>query len=136
MYFYDAWGDFKTDFEIEFFVGKLISAKTYDNSKSRKVTHQNQELQKNIYGNIDWVKLPKIEKPIRVILEFFANENGKIDSVRVIRGENEIFNQEAVRVMKSVDLDFDVLYRRGKHFRVPKMMPFVFSEENREKYNK
>jgi len=127
---------FKKEIEFEFLEGKLLNINTFDNSKSRQsVYSQNAEKLLNfIYTNIDWDNLPKQKKPIRVITRFSANENGKIDDIEVTKkSENEIFNQEAIRVIKSIP-DWDVIYVKGQLYRQYYSMPILFSEENRKKY--
>ena len=128
---------FEKDYEFEFKEGKLLNIKIYDNSKSRKsIYSQNQEkLVDFIYSNIDWNKLPISQKRIRVIVRFSANENGKIDKIEIFKGDNKIFNKEAIRVIKLIP-DWDVFYFKGTHFRLPWNMSILFSEENRKKYGK
>ena len=128
---------YETDFEFEFSEGKLLYIKSYDNSKSR-ISFYSQNYEKLIdflYSNIDWDKLPIPEKRIRVFVKFSANEEGKVDRVEIMRGDDEIFNQEAIRVVKLIP-DWDVLYIRGNHYRLHQTIAFVFSEENRVKYGK
>jgi len=128
---------YETDFEFEFSEGKLLNVKSYDNSKSRKsIYSQNQEkLIDFIYSNIDWNNLPISQEGVSVNVRFSANENGKVDEVKIMRGDNETFNKEAIRVVKLIP-EWDVFYIRGKHFRIPWNLPIIFSEENREKYGK
>ena len=128
---------YENDFEFVFNKGKLLGIKSYDNSRSRKsIYSQNQEkLKEFIYSNINWNNLPKLEKPIRIVLIFSANEIGTVDSVEVMRSDNETFNQEAVKVIKLIP-DWDVFYFRGEFFRVPWFFPIVFSEEHQKKYGK
>jgi len=107
-------------------------------TKSRQSTYsQNaRKLLNFIYTNIDWDKLPKQQMPIRVITRFSANEDGKIDEVEIMRkSDNEIFNQEAVRVIKSIP-DWDVIFLRGRPYRQWFSMAIIFSKENRKKYGK
>ena len=128
---------YETDFEFEFSEGKLLNVKSYDNSKSRiSIYSQNQEkLIDFIYSNIDWNNLPISQERVSVNVRFSANENGKVDEVKIMRGDNETFNQEAIRVVKLIP-EWDVFYIRGKHFRFYWNLPIIFSEENREKYGK
>jgi len=128
---------YETDFEFEFSEGKLLNVKSYDNSKSRiSIYSQNQEkLIDFIYSNIDWNNLPISQERVSVNVRFSANENGKVDEVKIMRGDNETFNKEAIRVVKLIP-EWDVFYIRGKHFRFYWNLPIIFSEENREKYGK
>jgi len=129
---------FKKEYEFEFLKGKLMNVKIFDNSKSRKSSYSQDEkkLVHFIYSSIDWDNLPKQQMPLRVITRFSANEDGKIDDVEIVRkSDNEIFNQEAIRVIKLIP-DWDVTILWGQLYRQWFSMPITFSEENREKYRK
>lgn len=116
--------------------GQLKRTTTYDNTKSRKsIYSQDSNLLHFIYSNIKWETLPKTEKTVKVYVQFSANEQGEIDSVKVMKGYDEFFDNEAKRVVKSIP-EWDVFYRREKHERRAWNLPIVFSEENRQKYKK
>lgn len=116
--------------------GQLNGTTIYDNSKSHISKYSEQKaLQDFIYTNIDWDNLPELEQTIKVMVRFSANEQGKIDSVEILRKSTEPFNTEAIRVMKSIP-EWDVYYRHGQFERRPWHMPIIFSEENRAKYKK
>lgn len=114
--------------------GQLKGTTTYDNSKSRtSIYSQDTTLLKFIYSNIQWEKLPKQDKPVIVRLLISGNEQGKIDSVKIIRGFDKTYDKEALRIVKSIP-EWDVFYRHGQFERRPLFLPIVFSEENRMKY--
>jgi len=126
--------------EIEFQVknGKLTGKKTYDNSKSRQSDYsQDQDkLVEFIYSNINWSTLPTLDdKKIMVFVQFSANEHGNIDSVKVMRCYDNIFDQEAIRIVKAIP-EWDIYYRHGKHERMKWTFAIVFSEDNKRKYEK
>jgi hypothetical protein len=112
-----------------------IGTEIYDNSKSKiSVYSQNTTLLKFIYSNIKWETLPKQDdKPIKVCVQFSANEQGIIDSVKIIKGFDVAFDNEALRVVKSIP-EWDIFYRRGQYERRAWHLPIVLSEENRQKY--
>lgn len=129
---------FKKQLEFEFLGGKLLNVNFFDNSKSRRSTFSQDEKKRIdfIYTSIKWDNLPKQQEPIRVNTRFSANEDGIIDDVEIIgKNDNEIFNQEAIRVIKSIP-DWDVIYLKGQLYRQYFSMPIVFSEENQKKYGK
>ena len=128
---------FAQEFEFVFFKGKLLYRMVFDNSKSRESTYATNEMKliKFIYSNIRWDKLPKQKEKIKVRLTFSANENGKIDDIELVRSADKIFNQEAIRVIKSIP-DWNVIYQKGQHCRQWFSMSIVFSEENRKEYRK
>ena len=130
-------GIFEHEVEFYFAKGKLTATKLYDNSKSRQSVYSQDQrkLQEYIYGNINWKDLPQKDSIIEVIVKFSANEKGIIDNVEVVRGYDETYDQEAVRVIKIIP-EWDVYFQKGKHMRLSWYMPIIFSEENREKYEK
>jgi hypothetical protein len=129
---------YEKELEFNFDKGKLIGTKIYDNSKSRQSDYsQNQEkLKEFFYSNINWTALPKLgDKIIKVYIQFSANENGLVDSTKIMRGYDSIFDNEAIRVIKSIP-DWDIYYRHGELQRVKWTFPIIFSEDNKKKYKK
>lgn len=121
-------------YEIE--NGQFKGTTTFDNTKSRKsIYSQDTTLIHFIYSNIKWEKLPKTDKTVKVYIRFSANEQGVVDSLKVMKGFDETYDNEALRVVKSIP-EWDVFYRRGQHERQPWLLPVVFSEENKKKYQK
>lgn len=116
--------------------GQLKGTKTFDNSKSKKsIYSEDTTLLHFIYTNIDWEKLAKQDKPVKIFVQFSGNKQGIIDSVKVMKGFNETFNSEAIRVVKLIP-EWDVFYIRGQYERRVWNLAIVFSEENRLKYKK
>ena len=114
--------------------GKLKNIKTYDNSKSKISTYsQPENLAKFIYSNINWDALPTFDEPIIVVIGFSANEAGIIDSTVIKKGRDTAFNNEAIRVIKSIP-QWDILYKMGVHKRLTICYPIRFNAENRAKY--
>lgn len=137
FYIHDAYESIYSN-EIEFQIdkGKVIGLTNYDNSKSRQSAYSqdNEKLRMFIYSNIEWDKLPSLgNEDIRVYVQFSADENGVIDSVKVMRGSSDAINNEAIRVIKAIP-EWDVYYHRGKHMRIVWNLPVVFSEETKLKY--
>ena len=112
--------------------GSLIRVVKYDNSQSKlpEYVRDNKKLREFFNSQVAWDKIPKLEKPIRVLVQFSANELGKVDNVRLIRGYNDIIDSEAIRVTKLIP-EWLVIFRLGKLFRIEWTQPIVFSEENR-----
>ncbi len=88
-----------------------------------------------LYSNIHWETLPTQDKTVKVFLQFSADENGLIDTVKVLRGYNAVFDREAIRVVRSIP-KWDIFYIKGKHQRSPYNVALIFNEENRTKYKK
>jgi len=119
-------------FEIE--GGRLKSTTVYDNSKSKQsVYSEGSTLITFIHANINWEALPKQDQTIKIVVKFSANENGIIDRTEVVKGEDDIFNNEAMRVVKSIP-EWDVFYRLGQFERRARYAIVIFSEENKNKY--
>jgi hypothetical protein len=80
--------------------------------------------------------LPKlIDKIPKIIVLFSANENGIVDSVKIVRGYDSIFNNEAIRVIKAIP-KWDIHFKHGKFERFENGSCIFFSLENRRKYKK
>ena len=110
--------------------GNLEGVIIYDNSKSKRSEYSRnaQKLREYIHSNINWDELPEQGNSIKVTVSFSANENGIVDSVKIARGFSEIFDQEAVRVVKSIP-EWDVYYQGGQHKRRPMSLQVIFDEK-------
>jgi hypothetical protein len=116
--------------EIEFTIenGMISSLIEINNSKTRqsKYTTNDKLLINFIQSNIDYTNVPEPSDKIKVVVRVIsANDEGKIDSVTILRGFNEIYDREALRVVKLIP-DWDVIYRHGKKFNIPWMIPVLF----------
>jgi hypothetical protein len=129
---------YEKELELQFVKGKLIGSKTYDNSKSKQTIYSQSrgKLYEFIYPKVNWSDLPDIgDKIINISVQFSANVNGVIDSIRVIKDYDHTFDQEAIRVISTIP-EWDVVYRHGKHIRGNSVVNVTFSEAHRRKYNK
>lgn len=129
---------YEKEIEFQFKKGELIGTRIYDNSKSRESVYS-QDLEKlatHIYSNINWSTLPSFEnKIIKIYAQFSGNENGIIDTVEIVKSYSKAFDEEAIRVIKTIP-DWYVFYRHGEFERSKFTFPIVYSEENRKKYQK
>jgi hypothetical protein len=117
--------------EFSFDKGILTNIKTYDNSKSIKsiYTQDQKLLLEYIQSHIDYSTIPKPSKPVKVFIQIAkSDENGKIDSVVVLRGYNKIYDKEAIRVIKSIP-EWDVIYSHGEFIYRTWMIPVVFEKK-------
>lgn len=129
---------YKTEFKFQFRMGRLTDVETYDNSRSKSSIYcrETRILHDYIYSNIHWHALPDLSTDSsRVFVSFSANEEGIIDSAEVFVGQNPIFNQEAIRVIKSIP-GWAVLYQKGKFKRIRLTCPITFNREIFERYKK
>lgn len=114
--------------EFKFKNGVLTEIKNYDNSKSKKskYTDNPELLKKYIRENIDYSKISEPHEKAKVYVQIISTkENGKIDSVNVIRGWDKERDLEAIRVVKSIP-EWDVLYRHGKQFNITWTISVIF----------
>ncbi len=119
-YFHDGFESiFEKELEFTIENGILIKVLELDNSKTHqsKYTKNPELVMEYINSNIDYSNLKKTDSTIRVIVSIMgANDQGKIDTVRIIKGYNETYNREAERVVKSIP-EWDVVYRHGERSR-------------------
>lgn len=127
---------YETELVLSFKDGILTNQKEYDNSKSYKsVFSKNQDsLRIFIYKNINWEKIPDLaDERVKVFIEIESSETKK-PHINIIRdAENELFNQEVLRVMSLLP-EWDVYYRLGDVYRMRWVQPIVFDEQTRKKY--
>jgi uncharacterized membrane protein YfhO len=122
------------EFEREFIFKKgiLTEIKEYDNSKSRKCkfTENTELLKEYIQKNIDYANITNdpYEKARVYVQICSVTEDGKIDSVKVVRGWDYERDKEAIRVVKSVP-EWDVLYRQGKQIQILWAIPVIFGKK-------
>lgn len=130
---------YKTSYEKEreliFQNGKLLGEKILDNSKSRQLRYDTiTHFKDGNYFNslINWVIIPKISgADIRVNVNFSANEDGIIDEVRVMRPRGDVFDSEAIRVVKTLPANVQIYH--GKLRRQIWTMPVTFKESSRKR---
>jgi hypothetical protein len=131
-YFHDGFESiYEKEVEFKIENGLLLGIREMDNSKTKEsVYSQDQKLLSNyIQTHIDYSNLPRSKDKIRVLVMILkTNEDGKIDSVRIIRGYNDVYNKEALRVVKSIP-QWDVLFRHGEQINIYWTIPVIFQEE-------
>ena len=120
---------YETELEFTLKNGKLIECNILDNSKTKKSKYVEdpQLLKEYIYSNIKIENLPKsdtIKRKVYISI-ISTDETGKIDSVKVARGVNEIYDKEAVRVIKSIP-EWEVLFRHGEKVNRGWTIPIAF----------
>ena len=131
-------GFYEYELEFNFNKGKLLETRLYDNTKFNRTSiySQNQEkFNEFIYSNIRWDILPQQDTTVVVLIKFIPNENGKIDNVELLTENKEIYNQEAIRVIKLIP-EWEVYFFKEKAVRVVWYYRIYFCKENREKYRK
>ena len=128
---------FKREIIFNFKEGFVVDTKIEDNSKARPSEYSRKpwKLYEFISQNIRWDALPDTTgKNIRIFVAFSANEKGKIDSVQIVKGYSEVYNQEAIRVIKSIP-NWHILYQHGKFKSVKWNLPIRFNPTYIQKSN-
>jgi hypothetical protein len=134
---------YEKEHELIFEKGLLMSEQLLDNSKSRQIEYESLYETKDVVGGqaflnhidslIHWDVLPEIKDSLlRVTVMFSGNELGQVDSVKILRPCERIFEDEAIRVVKS--LPATVRYFHGKFKRSYYTLPICFFESKRKKY--
>jgi hypothetical protein len=131
-YFHDGFESiYEKEMEFKIGNGLLHDIRELDNSKTKESKYsQNQKLLLDyIQTHIDYSNLPRPKDRIRVIVSIIkTNEEGKIDSAYIIRGFNDAYNKEALRVVKSIP-EWDVLFRHGEQINIIWTIPVIFQED-------
>lgn len=115
-----CWGAILTEhtfeYELAFRIskGKIISVEKCDNTKT-KPFKEGTHLRGLIQNNINWGNLPESDSIKRTVYVNVISTDcqGKIDSVQVVSGVNEIYDREAVRIVKAIP-EWPIIYRHGK----------------------
>jgi len=130
------------DREIGFIIkaGVVQNTIEYDNSKTKlsPFLEDNLLLRDYIPSHIQWNKIKsEIDSTKKVVYctIISTRESGNIDSVSIVRGQSEILNKEAIRVIKSIP-QWEVLYKKGKQFERKWSLPVRFDTETMKKYNR
>jgi len=126
---------YEQELELNIQNGVLLGEKLLDNSKSRQLNYDTlfQNGVRNHFDSlINWEIIPKISGgDIRVNVKFSANEDGIIDDVQVMRPRGDVFDSEAIRVVRTLPANVQIYH--GKLRRVIWVMPVIFSESSRKK---
>ena len=120
---------YERELEFRFENGILTGTELYSNKIKHSVYNQDRvKLMEYIYSNINWNILPKPDSvdKIKVLVKVSANEEGIIDMAEIVRGYNEIYDQEAIRVVKSIP-EWEIYYRRGGKIRYYWAIPIIFN---------
>ncbi len=104
------------EYELAFRIskGKIISVEKCDNTKTKSLK-DDRHLIGLIENNINWENLPESDSIKRKVYVqvISADSLGRIDSVRIVRGVNELYDREAIRIVKTIP-EWPVIYRHGK----------------------
>lgn len=129
FYIHDGYESiFEKELEFTFINRMVVSTRVYDNSKTRtsKYTASPALLRTYLENSINYNNVPYPDKEIRVIVRISgATEDGKVDGVSILRGYNQMYDKEALRVVDSIP-EWDVIYRHGKIINRYWVIPIIF----------
>lgn len=119
--------------------GVLQKIIEYDNSKTKLSPYKEHELllRDILYSNIRW---DEIKSEVDSTRKFVwcnivsTNESGKIDSVAIAKGQSELLNREAIRVVKSIP-QWEVLFKKGKQIHRSWTLGVKFDTQTMNKYS-
>jgi len=125
---------------LVFKTGKLEKSCRYDTSKTKTAPWRDNEkmLRDYLHSAVNWEQISsEIDSTVKKVycMIVSADENGKIDSVLVVKGASDILNREAVRVVKSIP-QWDVIFKKGQQIQRPWTFPVRFDLETMRKYQK
>jgi len=124
---------YENELEFSFKDGQLIKTRELDNSKTKKSTYKEDQMlfRKFIKENIDYSAIPNPDENATVYIQIVSvTDEGKIDSVQILRGCDKIRDKEAIRVVKSIP-EWEVLYRHGKQFSMNWKIPILFGTDKK-----
>lgn len=117
--------------------GNIESEKEYKNGvrpDDKRFTRNIDKIIDEIYGRIDWKKLPKLSYDKRVFASVIL-DNGRLITDTLIDKQNieEIYKTEVKRVIDEFPA-VQVFYSRGEPLREGYSVAIIFSKQNRRKY--
>jgi len=115
--------------------GRLTATKDYQNKVYKSPLSENQDsLYQFLYQNIRWEELPEpsdSERP-KVILQFKTDEDGDIQSPKIIRSSGPAYELEALRILKQLGV-WNTYVRRGEVLAYTWTLPIVFDRASYRK---
>lgn len=124
---------YENELEFSFKDGLLVNIREFDNSKTKKSKYVDDTrlIREFIKENLNYTGIPNPEDKAKVYIQIVsATDEGKIDSVRILRGCDKIRDAEAIRVIKSIP-EWDVIYRHGKRFSTNWIIPVNFGTDTK-----
>lgn len=126
--------EFEKDFHIE--NGILKKTEDFQNIIQPSIYLADYETLSNyVKEAINYKHLPKLEKEVRIVLKISQTQvtpKGKITDVIILRGYTKQFDNEAIRVIKSIP-QWLVVIRRGKPAEYSYTIPIFFRKEDQDK---
>lgn len=125
------------EFEKDFYMENGILKRTEDfqNIIKPSIYFDYDTLANYVKEAINYKHLPTLERDIRVVAKIDMTQvslEGKITDVTILKGYNKQFDDEAIRIIKSIP-QWLVVIRRGKPAEYLYFVPVFFRKEEQEK---
>ncbi|MBO4370700.1 MAG: hypothetical protein J5808_04970 [Paludibacteraceae bacterium] len=122
---------YEKEFDLQIANGKIIKAIKYDNSDTRisPYAHNSDSLYTWLYTHI---VQDKVSDGL-VIAIVSGDENGKVDSVRIVKGADPIINAQIEHALRTIPR-WNVIYKRGKFMRTSQVLKIFINEQRRRQY--
>lgn len=132
---YESIYERETEFQIE--QGRLVGTRELSNSRTRISSYEQdwERFKTFVYSRVNWVKIPSLGKrEVKVFASFYSvGQQGRLDSIRIMRGAGPVFDNEVIRILKLVS-GWSVYYQHGEPIPSGWTIPVVFNKANRRKY--
>lgn len=132
-------GFYEHEKEFKFHKGNVVATIEYNNN-GIKVSKFNashyRELTDYVYNSINWNDLPELGEEDNVVqARFSSNKNGKVDDIQITDTDDQRFNDEVIRAVKTIP-ELCVAYSRGELFNLYWGVTIRFNEANKKKYTR
>ena len=124
---------YEKEVELSVIKGRLVEIQEFDNSRTRisAYTHDKDSLYAYLYPRIDWSKADDGF----VIALVSADENGRVDSVRIVKSLNADIDRQVETLLRGIPA-WDILYKRGEFMRGTTVLKIFFNEQKRRQFVK
>lgn len=123
---------YEKEIELNIQNGKLIGKRILDNSKSQQIQYDTLDNGNFIDSKINWAIIPKIPGgEVRVRVSFSSNDDGIVDDVKVYPVRGDVFDSEAIRIVKTLPGNVQIYH--GELMRFHWHMTIRFRESSRKK---
>ncbi|WP_101688485.1 energy transducer TonB family protein [Dysgonomonas massiliensis] len=134
IYVHEDWGGFY-EYETDFIFKKgiLKNIEEYHNTIKTSIyanTDNWKILVDYVQSSINYDNVKPVGTKIRIITRINdVDENGIITDVSILKGYNDEYDREAIRVIKSIP-QWQVIIRRGKKVNIPWTIPVIFEAKD------
>lgn len=110
--------------------GQMTAIQNFQNKVYKSSLSENTDsLHQFLYQNIRWKNLPYLQKGERpkVIVQFKTDENGTIQTPKIVRSSGSVYETEALRILNQIG-QWNAYVQRGKPLGYIWTLPIVFDQ--------